>query len=178
MGLLTEIDVLRKIHDNTMYTTVDKTRREEILYSLSNYKIQEITDILARLLNRGYIKLDKINTTSWYSLTDSGKKYLKSDADDDGARAAKYKSEVEAKEQLVDSHVNPAHYKDNIYGAEVWEQMVKLFGEVEYLSFCKLNAYKYRMRAGTKSGALAEVDIAKAIWYETKYKEIKDERPF
>jgi hypothetical protein len=97
---------------------------------------------------------------------------------DELERLAKYKSNAEAKEQLVDSHVNPAHYKDNIYGAEVWEQMVKLFGEVEYLSFCKLNAYKYRMRAGTKSGALAEVDIAKAIWYETKYKEIKDERPF
>ncbi len=81
-------------------------------------------------------------------------------------------------EELVDSHVNPAHYKDNIYGAEVWEQMVKLFGYTEYLSFCKLNAYKYRMRAGTKSGALAEVDIAKAIWYETKYKELKNDLPF
>tara|TARA_R110000772_G_scaffold131793_1_gene240330 strand:- start:415 stop:951 length:537 start_codon:yes stop_codon:yes gene_type:complete len=178
MGLLTEIYALRKIDNNTLYNANEKTSREDILYSLSNYKIQEIRDILERLLDKEYLEIDKIDTTMWYSVTASGKKYLKSDADDDGARAAKYKSEAEAKEQLVDSHVNPAHYKDNIYGAEVWEQMIKLFGDREYLSFCKLNAYKYRMRAGTKSGALAEVDIAKAIWYETKYKELKNELPF
>ena len=43
--------------------------------------------------------------------------------------------------------------------------------DVETISFCKLNAFKYRMRAGHKDNA--EQDINKALWYENKLKELQ-----
>ncbi len=48
-------------------------------------------------------------------------------------------------------NVNPSHYKDG--DKEVWEMMIDVFGLEAYLSFCKVNAFKYRMRAGKKDGA-------------------------
>ena len=68
-------------------------------------------------------------------------------------------------------NVNPSHYKDG--DKEVWEMMIDVFGLEAYLSFCKVNAFKYRMRAGKKDGADYTDDIKKAIWYETQAKELK-----
>lgn len=66
--------------------------------------------------------------------------------------------------------INPAHYKDG--SMEVWQQMVQLYGLDKYLAFCELNAFKYRMRAGKKQGNSAQQDIEKALWYESKIKEL------
>ena len=65
--------------------------------------------------------------------------------------------------------INPDHYKGE---TEAWEIMVAIYGEEEYKIFCKLNALKYRLRAGKKEGNSAEQDIAKALWYEEKMGEI------
>lgn len=67
--------------------------------------------------------------------------------------------------------INPDHYKDG--SMEVWQQMVQLYGIDKYLAFCELNAFKYRMRAGKKQGNSAQQDIEKALWYESKIKELK-----
>lgn len=67
--------------------------------------------------------------------------------------------------------INPSHYTGG--GIEVWEMMVKLFGEEDFCTYCEINAFKYRMRAGKKEGNSAEQDIKKALWYEGKLEEIK-----
>lgn len=77
------------------------------------------------------------------------------------------------KETVSDyEYVNhPKHY--NNYDMEVIDMMVKLFGAIETISFCKLNAFKYRMRAGTKPGETAEKDIQKEQWYLRKVAELE-----
>jgi hypothetical protein len=78
-----------------------------------------------------------------------------------------------SKETVTDyEYVNhPKHY--NNYDMEVIDMMVKLFGAHETISFCKLNAFKYRMRAGTKPGETAEKDIQKEQWYLRKAEELE-----
>jgi hypothetical protein len=61
--------------------------------------------------------------------------------------------------------------KDYYGGTEVLEQMILLYGLDAVKGFCICNAYKYRQRAGKKSDQIVD-DITKALWYETKLKEI------
>ena len=63
---------------------------------------------------------------------------------------------------------HPSHYRR--FGMECIDAMVKLFGKEEVKSFCKLNAFKYRWRAGDKGDEKEDID--KAEWYE-KYMEEK-----
>lgn len=59
---------------------------------------------------------------------------------------------------------HPKHY--NIEGRmECIQEMELMFGKSEVETFCKLNAYKYFYRAGTKDGEAKEKDLAKAQWY-------------
>lgn len=69
-------------------------------------------------------------------------------------------------------NVNPSHYKDG--DKEVWQMMVDVFGVEAYMNFCKLNAFKYRMRAGKKEGSYMGDDIKKAMWYERQILELKN----
>lgn len=73
----------------------------------------------------------------------------------------------------MSDNINPDHYKLDA-GREVWEQMVDVFGLAKFIAFCEVNAFKYRMRAGKKSD-LIEEDIKKALWYENKIIELKEE---
>ena len=54
---------------------------------------------------------------------------------------------------------------------ETIDMMIRIWGIQETISFCKLNAFKYRMRAGHKDNA--EQDIKKALWYENKLNELQ-----
>ena len=63
---------------------------------------------------------------------------------------------------------HPQHY--TTYDVETHDMMIRIWGTQETISFCKLNAFKYRMRAGHKDNA--EQDINKALWYENKMKEL------
>lgn len=58
---------------------------------------------------------------------------------------------------------HPSHYQGQ---HECIDLMRKTFGDEAVAAFCKCNAYKYRFRAGKKEGEDAELDIAKAEWYE------------
>lgn len=66
---------------------------------------------------------------------------------------------------------HPQHY--NNYDVEVIDMMERVFGKKETAIFCKLNAFKYRMRAGTKPGQSAEKDLNKERWYLNKKKELE-----
>lgn len=65
---------------------------------------------------------------------------------------------------------HPTHY--NREGAmECIKEMVLIFGVEENMSFCKLNAWKYRYRAADKGGL---EDLKKSDNYLRMYKKLKD----
>jgi hypothetical protein len=65
---------------------------------------------------------------------------------------------------------HPTHY--NREGAmECINEMVLIFGIEETMSFCKLNAWKYRYRAADKNGL---EDLKKSDWYIRMYEKLKD----
>ena len=71
----------------------------------------------------------------------------------------------------VDCTTNPSHYKS--MDKEVWEIMVMVWGKEAFIKHCEMTAFKYRMRAGKKSGNSVEQDMNKAKWYEDKAAELK-----
>lgn len=87
-------------------------------------------------------------------------------------KPSKFRERVE--EVVEESTTNPNVDHPNHYnrdGAmECLDEMVTLYGKDETAIFCKLNAHKYRYRAGLK-GEAAE-DFAKSDFYIRKYKEL------
>jgi hypothetical protein len=71
-------------------------------------------------------------------------------------------------------HVNsPTHY--NTYSIETIDMMVRVFGKEKVADFCEINAFKYRMRMGTKPYNSIEQDLKKEQWYLNKAKELRNE---
>lgn len=66
---------------------------------------------------------------------------------------------------------HPKHYQKE-GRPECIVEMEQKFGTKAVYWFCKLNAYKYRYRAGNKGGNTAEQDEAKAVWYDNKAEEM------
>jgi hypothetical protein len=66
------------------------------------------------------------------------------------------------------------YYKD-AEGTEVWDMMIKLYGIENFKSFCLLNIFKYRMRAGKKTEDFAS-DIEKALEYEKMLRDVLPNR--
>lgn len=58
---------------------------------------------------------------------------------------------------------NPAHYRDPDKG-EAIDAMRREFGDLAVVAFCRLNAFKYRWRAGKKGPP--DTDLRKAAWYD------------
>ena len=58
---------------------------------------------------------------------------------------------------------HPSHYE---HGIECIDEMILLYGVVETMMFCKLNAHKYRKRAFEKGG---KEDMDKSDWYMKEY---------
>lgn len=58
---------------------------------------------------------------------------------------------------------HPNHY--NQYDVEVLTMMERIWGKDAVISFCKLSAFKYRMRMGTKPNEPIDRDIAKEKFY-------------
>lgn len=65
---------------------------------------------------------------------------------------------------------HPQHY--NNYEYEVIDMMRKIYGDEKTAIFCELNAFKYRMRMGTKPTSPIDEDLKKEQWYLKKKKEI------
>lgn len=63
----------------------------------------------------------------------------------------------------VDMVNHPSHYE---HGIECIDEMILLYGVVETMCFCKLNAHKYRKRAFEKGG---KEDMDKSDWYMKEY---------
>lgn len=68
---------------------------------------------------------------------------------------------------------HPRHY--TIPGRkECIVEMEEVFGKAAVITFCNLNAYKYRYRAGMKYGNSMEQDLKKAAWYEEYAEKLKN----
>lgn len=61
---------------------------------------------------------------------------------------------------------HPAHYASG--GIECIDAMESAFGAAAVIDFCKLNAFKYVWRAGSKAGNSEVQDLSKAVWYLNK----------
>ena len=70
-------------------------------------------------------------------------------------------------------YINPAHYQTG--SKEVWQMMVDIWGKDAYISYCEMNAFKYRQRLGLKPDQPVERDLDKARWYENKAKELRQQ---
>lgn len=68
---------------------------------------------------------------------------------------------------------HPKHY--NRYSKEVIRMMVGIWGYDAVISFCELNAFKYRMRMGTKPKNSIEQDLEKENWYLNMKEELTRE---
>lgn len=69
----------------------------------------------------------------------------------------------------INISTDPNHYK--IHAMECWDEMEVVFGKEAVITFCKLNAWKYRYRASAKNG---EEDLKKADVYLQKAKELEN----
>lgn len=65
--------------------------------------------------------------------------------------------------------INPDYYN----GTDCLEKMILEFGQEAAYWFCKVNAFKYRYRAGSKPGNAIETDLEKAEWYEEQAKNLE-----
>lgn len=75
-------------------------------------------------------------------------------------------------EQKYEMVNHPTHY--NNYDKEVIEMMINIWGPEETAIFCKLNAFKYRLRMGTKPDNDIQQDLNKEKWYLKKFHELKE----
>ena len=66
---------------------------------------------------------------------------------------------------------HPSHY--NKYDVEVVDMMEKIWGKYETAIWCKLTAFKYRMRLGEKPDNPIQQDLNKESWYLQKYNSLK-----
>jgi hypothetical protein len=75
-------------------------------------------------------------------------------------------------EETEYEHVNNSKHYNN-YSKEVIVMMEDIWGKEATITFCEMNAFKYRMRMGTKPDQPIERDIEKEKWYLDKAKELK-----
>lgn len=75
-------------------------------------------------------------------------------------------------QKIKEAVQHPAHY--NQYDVEVLTMMERIWGKEEVKTFCKLNAFKYRMRAGYKDDV--ETDLQKEKFYLEYLEELRNER--
>ena len=64
---------------------------------------------------------------------------------------------------------HPAHY--NSYSVEVIDMMIRIWGINKTITFCEMNAFKYRMRIGLKDNT--EQDLKEEQWYLNKAIELR-----
>lgn len=77
--------------------------------------------------------------------------------------------EPEVEQEVKPDMVNtPSHYTQG--NIQCIDAMVSAFGKEAVATWCKINAFKYVWREEHKNGM---EDIDKALWYLTKYKELK-----
>ena len=71
-------------------------------------------------------------------------------------------------------YTNPSHYK--LGSKETFDMMIDIWGKDAFIKHCEMTSFKYRMRVGTKPNEPIERDLSKAMWYESKAKQLRNEK--
>ena len=69
-------------------------------------------------------------------------------------------------------HINPAHYQQ--FSKESIDIMIAIWGAEAVATYCEINAFKYKMRLGSKPDQPVDRDLGKAQWYLNKAKELRN----
>jgi len=69
-------------------------------------------------------------------------------------------------------YINPKHYKN--LTKQPFEMMIDVWGKKAFIKFCEMNAFKYRMRIGSKPNEDVERELEKIKRYENKAKQLKN----
>jgi hypothetical protein len=62
----------------------------------------------------------------------------------------------------------------NTYSVEVIDMMVSIYGAEAAATFCELNAFKYRLRMGSKPDNDIQQELSKERYYLDKAKELRN----
>jgi len=133
------------------------------------------TDLIARLNNSK--KLGPNSCIKKHSVIDLDKIFKELEDGKEPLTQQNKNQNSETKYEMVN---HPKHY--NNYDVEVVDMMEKIWGTKATIDWCKMTAYKYRMRMGTKpsendspeamKNKLLE-DFNKEQWYLNKANELK-----
>lgn len=122
-------------------------------------------ELIQDVLNKRFSTLDHLY--NWYIF------HLKQTSEE---KVGYLKAQINAcnqQEDYYEKSYNQLIQKESHYNQEVFPEVIKmmetLFGIEEVKIFCKLNAFKYRMRAGYKKEDVTK-EIKKALDYEERYK--------
>lgn len=80
---------------------------------------------------------------------------------------------LEESEQ-TDINEKPKENYYQVFGKDVWDMAVDIWGKEAVIHFCIVSAFKYRMRAGLKDPNTVEQDLAKANHCLDKAKELQN----
>lgn len=147
--------------------TIEKECGNPIFDESSNIiNDKPVSNELKRILNTSKQLSDKIKDIK----NSSNKKTMSNDVESvisDILSPKKDLALITDEYEMVD---HPQHY--NNYEYEVIDMMRKIYGDEKTAIFCELNAFKYRMRMGTKPTSPIDEDLKKEQWYLKKKKEI------
>lgn len=145
--------------------TIEKECGNPIFDESSNIiNDKPVSNELKRILNTSKQLSDKIKDIK----NSSNKKTMSNDVESVISDILSPKKDLITDEYEMVDH--PQHY--NNYEYEVIDMMRKIYGDEKTAIFCELNAFKYRMRMGTKPTSPINEDLKKEQWYLKKKKEI------
>lgn len=168
-------DMLKRVNDIDTVMDDNAVCRQTIEKECGNPIFDESSNIindkpvsneLKRILNTSKQLSDKIKDIK----NSSNKKTMSNDVEaviSDILSPKKDLTLITDEYEMVD---HPQHY--NNYEYEVIDMMRKIYGDEKTAIFCELNAFKYRMRMGTKPTSPIDEDLKKEQWYLKKKQEI------
>lgn len=168
-------DMLKRVNDIDTVMDDNAVCRQTIEKECGNPIFDESSNIindkpvsneLKRILNTSKQLSDKIKDIK----NSSNKKTMSNDVEaviSDILSPKKDLTLITDEYEMVD---HPQHY--NNYEYEVIDMMRKIYGDEKTTIFCELNAFKYRMRMGTKPTSPIDEDLKKEQWYLKKKQEI------
>jgi len=165
-----DINTLKNSCENTEKMNKDK----EAIEQMKNAGIYNINDTVTLTHNTTDFQYDCNFTHNNLSFSNplSNEKIEKAIQEDFDKMCEKMQEEDGKEYEFVNQ---PTHY--NIYDIPVIDMMEKIWGPDDTAKWCKMTAWKYRQRMGTKPGENIQKDLDKEKWYLDKYDEITRKNP-
>jgi hypothetical protein len=131
----------------------------------NGYGFSITVQLIQDALNKRFSTLDDLHKWYYYTMSIKSKENIEFIHNEINACNQKADYYEKSYNQLIQKE---SHYNQEVF-PEVIKMMENLFGIEEVKIFCKLNAFKYRMRAGYKTEDVTK-EIKKALDYEERYK--------